>query len=216
MLKYIVLSAYCILSILDLYFIKSLRYKRRIFTKSLLMPLLMLFLLFQTGVSYPLAIAALAFATMGDVFLLAKQKLRLVLGIASFLLCQLLYTIQFALFMDWQRVDPLFLLFAALYIALAVFAYSRYKLKEPKLKIAVIIYIAALSCMSFFALLRLLASPQTNSVLMFAGSLFFLCSDAVLAHEMFAGGYKHSKLLVMATYTVAQLLIVLGFAAKQA
>ena len=44
----------------------------------------------------------------------------------------------------------------------------------------------------------------------FIGALFFVSSDSILAYTKFVGGFPKSEIVVMATYGIAQFLLVWG------
>lgn len=76
------------------------------------------------------------------------------------------------------------------------------------LKIPVLVYMTAIGGMSWTAFIRQSSIPGYKFV--FAGTIFFIVSDAVLAIHQFETGLNLGKLTVMTTYGLAQFLIVTG------
>ncbi|MCI2050055.1 MAG: lysoplasmalogenase [Lachnospiraceae bacterium] len=77
---------------------------------------------------------------------------------------------------------------------------------DAKMRLPVILYMAVLLAMSWFALLRA-GALGGRSYLTFAGSVLFTASDTILAFHVFKG--KSGK-GIMETYVLGQLLIVEG------
>jgi uncharacterized membrane protein YhhN len=176
------------------------------------MPLLLLVYLFMDKPN-PLLIVALLASFAGDVLLLEMKGNRLKLGIASFLLSQLLYTIQWAIRTNWLRVTVAGLLVpAAVYLTAGIllFQYIRgvHGLAEMTLPAAV--YLTAISLMSLMSFHLMLTTGGHPSVMIYTGSLLFMASDIMLARETFRSPFSHSNFLIMATYLAAQTLIILG------
>lgn len=75
--------------------------------------------------------------------------------------------------------------------------------------VPVLVYMLAISAMSYAAFIRDRSLPGYGMVLF--GTLFFIISDAVLAIQAFGPGMKLGSLTVMSTYAAAQFFIVTGF-----
>lgn len=71
------------------------------------------------------------------------------------------------------------------------------------------VYIFVISCMSATALFFAISNGQ-NAWWAFAGSLLFVLSDSLLAFQLFRTPFKYGRLLVMASYIPAQLLLAWG------
>lgn len=78
------------------------------------------------------------------------------------------------------------------------------------LKFPVIIYALVLVVMVLNALFRLGRTNNKSFFLVFAGALFFLVSDSLLAINKFLTPLPQSGLLIMSTYITAQFLIIEG------
>jgi len=78
------------------------------------------------------------------------------------------------------------------------------------LRIPVVIYALVLVVMVLNALFRLGRTNSKSFGLVFAGALFFMVSDSLLAINKFLTPIPQSGLLIMSTYIAAQFLIIEG------
>jgi len=183
-------------------------------TKPLLMPLLIAYYLTAGCGINGLIVAALAFGTAGDVFLMIPvHKDRMFMaGLGAFLVNQLLYVAAFLLSVDWHRgFEPLLLLYALPYLAYGAIMYGTLHRHLGKLRGAVIVYMSAILMMGIASLLRRISHEGPGFWLVLAGALVFIASDSILAYDKFVGRVRLGKPLVMLTYIAAQLLITRGF-----
>jgi len=79
-----------------------------------------------------------------------------------------------------------------------------------KMKLPVLVYIAAITIMAGFAAGRFVDLGGTQPLLAFAGAVLFLISDSVLAYDRFAKKIRPAQILILGTYFPAQLLIALS------
>lgn len=192
----------------DLYLIFTGNQENRLFTKSLLMPLLF-FGYFLESKKQNFKInkifgLGLVLSFSGDFFLLYSWGF--LVGLGSFLLAHICYILVF-----WNLKKSNFgnkFLLPILVYLVAFIWYLYPHLGE--MKIPVILYAIAISTMLYAAL-------NTNSKFLIFGALFFVISDSVLAYNLFIEKSLVTNLLVMITYVVAQVLLVAGmiFYAKQ-
>jgi uncharacterized membrane protein YhhN len=153
---------------------------------------------------------ALLFCFFGDFFLEFSQKEScFISGVASFLMGHIFYIICFVQQasngLPWWVFLILFL-----YVAYGFNFYMGLKVEDKRLKAALGVYSGVILLMSFSALLRINSVITSKFVLTFIGSLLFVASDSVLAHNMFNKKVKHADLWIMSTYGLAQLLIIMG------
>ncbi len=187
----------------------------QLFTKPLLIPLLMWWVWLNTGPSKrrSIILVALFFSFAGDVFLLFEYKnpVLFIPGLISFLLTHILYIVYFLSLPGTQksllRTSPLLALLVVGYgLALLYILYP----SLGALKIPVIIYATVIMCMLLASLHVYKRIPQAAGRLFIAGACFFILSDSLLAVNKF-----HNPLafpfLIMLTYCMAQFLIVKGF-----
>ncbi len=148
-----------------------------------------------------LVIAGLGFALLGDVFLLYPK--RFVLGLASFLVTHLCYSVAF--FTGFSTTGIVFIA-----LPLAIYAVGLYLFLFPKLsslKLPVSLYMLAIMLMVYQAAERYLALKDEASLIAFIGTILFLVSDSILAINKFKRPFKQADALVLATYYAAQWLI---------
>jgi uncharacterized membrane protein YhhN len=132
------------------------------------------------------------------------------IGLSCFLVMQLLYTITFLK----DRVNDILLMIyrslPILFISIAVIAYLWNGLGEMRIPVSV--YTAAISLMVISALIR-----RSNMYWYFPvviGVILFMISDALIAVSKFGPSFNGIEYGVMATYMLAQYLIVRGMIEK--
>lgn len=146
--------------------------------------------------------AAIVFSGAGDVILDLSFEGSFIFGLAAFLIAHLWYIGLFGLDIAWNKLRPLATLPAILYPAgMAVFLWPHL----GGLKIPVAVYVAVIATMLVFAINRRSAG---KSVLF--GAIFFLASDSILAINKFYSPQPWARYAIMATYYLAQYLIVTG------
>lgn len=183
----------------------------RAIIKTLFMALLGVALVLM-GASWVL-ILALAAAALGDFLLALDKPAMLPLGIGAFLICQLSYLFIFATHAAaGAAAAPVLARYAAIAaivaIAIAFLAWIGPKLEA--MTIPVVIYACAISAMASASMLL-----PWNAAPAMLGAAFFLCSDFVLAAELFrlapdSPARRITAPIVWGTYAAAQVFIVLG------
>jgi uncharacterized membrane protein YhhN len=143
-----------------------------------------------------------------------KGMLFFMLGLLSFLVAQLFYGY---LFFESVKIENRegFLkgryFFLIIYLIYAGIIFS---LLLPKLnmglKIAIFIYMFAISTMSALALNRYRVVSSVSFLLVFIGSVLFIVSDTFIALDTFYQPIPYHRLYTMSTYISAQFLIMLG------
>ncbi|MBL4937419.1 lysoplasmalogenase [Clostridium sp. YIM B02515] len=211
-IKLALIVPFLILCILNVFYEKNGKRKGVVFTKPLLMPLLGVFYSLNTAHINYYILLALTFGFLGDVFLLKNNRNSLVLaGIVSFLIGHVFYIFIFALSSYMLKPIPIwFLLFLLPYIGIAYLMFKKLLSTMESMKFPAIIYMCVLCTMSFMSLSRIWAVSLLSFMLTFLGSLSFLISDSILAFDMFSARKGNNGAVIMATYTFAQLLIVIG------
>ncbi len=160
---------------------------------------------------------AIFFAWGGDVFLMFTDKgeLYFPLGLVFFLVSHIFYILAYRLSFPQNEFSLLQtnkrLVLPFIFVGTIVYTFLFNKLGI--LQIPVFFYTLVLISMSVFALNRYKKVSQTNFLMVFVGSLFFIVSDLCLAINMFAFPIPASGIIVMTTYITAQYLIVRGIRA---
>jgi len=198
---------YVLVALVDLTFI-GLDMPYRVFSK----PLVLLVLLFAVMRFFPggvkkhlLYFVALCFALLGDSFLLASGELSFLMGLGSFLLMQVIYTI---LFLRTRatiglRHLPVILTILGLAVGLSIYLWP----STGELRIPVIAYTAAIVAMVIAGFLR---KPTAGFWWIATGVTFFMVSDSILAINKFVVSAAWMEVGLMATYVMAQGCICYG------
>lgn len=213
----------------DLRRLKNLYTRRFRVLKFCLMPLLLLFYLSSSLWGWPFGLGsgllpgpveltivlALIFGWAGDSLLELSPKL-FPFGLFSFLLGHVFYILRFFLRMGWDRIESPRLVSMILFGAVlaAVIVYLSYMIREvfsipetKKLRVPLILYLAALAMLVLSSGGLLSIRLDLPSGICFLGACLFVLSDSFLAFAMFKGRNEKG---IMVTYTLAQLLLVLG------
>ncbi|MFT6866300.1 MAG: putative membrane protein YhhN [Cyclobacteriaceae bacterium] len=183
------------------------------FTKPLLMPLLIYYVfLFAGGViSLPrlMMAGALVFSWLGDVILLNKgDEMFFLAGLGSFLVAQVIYAITLSkasfqpIKFEWRPLLPLML-----YGALLLFALVR---NSGDMAPAIVVYGFGILTMLSMARLRRWGTNTESYKLAFIGAFLFVVSDSILGLNKFVFDIPAGDFLVMATYIPAQFFLVKG------
>ncbi len=159
-----------------------------------------------------LFLIALFFALGGDVLLMIRGMHLFIPGLASFLIMQLFYISVFSRQIKTKttRADSLLSAIPFLGYAITLFTYIAPNLTDPVIKVAVAIYAASISVMSWLAFRRRSSVSRVSFLYVFLGALLFMVSDSLIAIGRFIAPIPLNGLWVMGTYSAAQLFITLG------
>lgn len=146
-------------------------------------------------------LAGLIFSTVGDVFLINDKKF-FVHGLLSFLLGHLCYV---AAFCTTPHLPS-----GVFYLIYVAFFLNILWQRLGQFKISVIVYAATIAAMSWLAFSRYLESGSDKTFAAFVGSIFFVASDSLLAHNKFRKPFSLAPIFILGTYFVAQWLIALS------
>ncbi len=148
-------------------------------------------------------LGGLVFSLFGDIFLMLPKD-RFVAGLVSFLVAHLFYIFAFCaqtgFHFSWWILLPL------LIVAIIIFSFLRQGL--GKLKIPVIVYMAAIMAMAWQALEWWNFSDNSQALFASIGAILFVFSDSMLAIDRFRKSFKSAKVVILSTYFSAQVLIV--------
>ncbi len=197
-----------IIFLLDLFFVWNGENEPRFFTKTLLLPLLVIIYVVESKrlSSSPLQInklflTGLILSFFGDLFLLFDWGF--LPGLGSFLMAHVLYIITFFKF---KKKNPSVLITAGISVYLFGLLFFLFP-HLNEMKIPVIIYGTVISAMLWFGV-------RTRSKLLILGALLFVISDTLLAFNIFVNQNAILSLLVMITYVFAQYMLVKGMLKK--
>lgn len=184
-------------------------------SKPLLMPVLALFFVTNTGKSpSPLTkwvLAALFFSWAGDVLLMFQDKIPdfFLFGLSAFLLAHIFYITFFHSIRIKEGIKGklILLLPVALYYGVLIFWLSPYL---GDMKMPVVIYGLIISFMLMLALHMPFVRNNEAGKLLVTGALLFVLSDSVLAINKFYRPFQFAGIAIMLTYGLAQYFIVKG------
>ena len=210
---WILLAIDCILIVLQLQ-------EYRIFTKPLLMPVLLIALLIQTSGSMHirskfLISGALFFSFVGDVVLLNdSDAIYFILALTAFLAAHIFYTVFFFHVHTISKKNAWVLPLSALLIIgyeYFLLSYLWDNLILDKLLAPVLVYAMIIGIMLFSAIKTVTGRRIQKAAYYFIpGALLFVASDTFLALYKFAGHFVDADFLIMLTYGAAQFLLTLG------
>lgn len=191
----------------------------RVFSHGLLAPLLLIILLTQTfktkhKKSKALVVMALMASWCSDVFLLNTQSSNAVaVGFSAFIIARLFYAFFFIRIAPIRIKSLNLIIIAGVFIAVFIGAFWSVVLhsiavnKTPYAVCAVVIGFMLLASLHTYSNSRI---SKLSWQFFIPGGVFFIFSDAVLALDYFYYKESTSAVLIMATYAMAQFLIVKG------
>ena len=151
-------------------------------------------------------LGALAASLAGDAFLMVEGFF--VPGLAAFLLAHLAYIAVLRRGQRWFAHRGA--LAATLAIGLGMYLFLWHGGLPPALRLPVAVYVTVIALMAAQALGRAHQLRTRGATLVALGACSFLCSDAVLATNRFVQPLPWAALWVLASYYLAQGLIVAG------
>lgn len=188
----------------------------RLFSKPVLMPIIMAFYAMSASLSSihaRLFLSALFFSWLGDIFLLfeANNGIYFILGLSAFLTAHILYIIYFSKIqsntISFFRKRPV------MFLAVVAYVVELLYLLWPQLgpmKLPVLIYALVIGSMLIMALWQYGKLPRSIALLFIIGAMLFVLSDSALALNRFYQPHPYSGILVMSTYVAAQVFLTLG------
>lgn len=186
-------------------------WKRRV-TKTLFLPTLLLFYLLRAQTIAPVLIGALFFGWMGDLFMMLPDGHRWkMVGPVSFGIGHLVYMAAFIQFGGVAAIPFSgygVLLFYPLWIWVGYRLMGKNLKQKGRVFELAILYAGVIGCMSLFAFSMVYTQ---GTVLPFVGALIFILSDTMVLYRKYGRPFERNKFWVIATYMLAQILIVAGF-----
>jgi len=152
-----------------------------------------------------LILAGLLASLAGDVFLMLDKKW-FSAGLGCFLAAHGFYILAFRPAPDRPATMGTLLPFL-------VFGLLIVRALAPnlgKLKLPVLVYIAAITVMAWFAAARFIEIGSWRTLAALIGAMLFVASDAVLAYARFVKDFASAQLFILGAYFPAQLLIALS------
>lgn len=185
------------------------------FLKPFLLPFLLLAVYFYKRFSTKkILLIALTFSWIGDIILMFANKgeLYFIAGLIAFLLSHIFYIILFSKQLKiylkkskiifWVGVTTIVFYLTVMMLILLP--------SLGGLKIPVFVYALTISIMLLFALKGFLNWQKPANSYILIGAAVFVASDSILAFDKFHAPLQYNSFLIMATYLLAQYLIVVG------
>ncbi|WP_412468527.1 lysoplasmalogenase [Pedobacter sp. KLB.chiD] len=192
------------------------------FVKPLIAAVLLIWLYVDTnlrGRFHKRIFTGLIFAWIGDILLMFQNGNTsfFISGLMAFVVCHIFYIRAFTLDhkSNPHHKTPYFLWVVG---AFAIFCSGLFFYLQPKLgpmQFPVLMYAIIVTVMAIMAFNRYGKVNIFSFKLIFYGALFFLLSDSILAINKFAQPIPQSGALIMATYMIAQYLMVYGTISRQ-
>lgn len=212
-MNYIFLAIFIISTAVHLYASLKQNTKVRNITKPfILLSLLGFYVLSASDVSVAI-ILALAFSWLGDVLLIPKGTKWFTAGGIAFMISHAFFIAGYCRDIVFSAIPVALIIVLAVFFAVTVaFIFSKLKEHLPKaLFYPMFLYLLINGAMNCFALFRLASNPTAATITTAIGAALFFVSDSSLFFVRFK---KDSKLkthfVVMLTYSIGELLIVLG------
>lgn len=212
-MKYVFLAVFLVSTAVHLY--ASLRQDTRLrnVTKPfILLSLLGFYVLAARSVSAAVVLA-LIFSWLGDVLLIPKGVKWFTAGGIAFMISHAFFVAAYTKDVVFSRIPVFLIVLLAVFFAAAVaFIFSKLKPHLPKaLFYPMFLYLLINGTMNCFAIFRCVSAPSAATLTTAIGAALFFVSDTALFFVRFK---KDSRLkthfLVMLTYSIGELLIVLG------
>lgn len=212
-MKYVFLAVFVIATAIHLYASLQQDKKLRNMTKPFILLSLLGFYLLAAKTPSTFIILALIFSWIGDVLLMPKGVKWFTAGGISFMVSHVFFILGYLKDISFSAISPvLVILLAVFFIAVVSYIFSKLKSHLPKaLFYPMFLYLLINGAMNCFAIFRWVSFPCAATLTTAVGAALFFISDSSLFFVRFN---KESRLkthfLVMLTYSIGELLIVLG------
>ena len=212
-MKYLFLGVFVLSAAVHLYASAKKDTGMRNFTKPfILLSLLGFYVLSARSLSGAIVLA-LIFSWLGDVLLIPKGVKWFTAGGIAFMISHAFFVAAYTKDVVFSRIPVFLIVLLAVFFAAAVaFIFSKLKPHLPKaLFYPMFLYLLINGTMNCFAIFRCVSAPSAATLTTAIGAALFFVSDTALFFVRFK---KDSRLkthfLVMLTYSIGELLIVLG------
>ncbi|MFC3563637.1 lysoplasmalogenase [Pedobacter jamesrossensis] len=213
---------FALVYIIQLYAETSGNISLRNFSKPLIVITLLIWLYSSTNLKgrfHKRIFTGLVFGLIGDILLMLQSGRPnfFIFGLIAFLLCHIFYIRAFTLdHKSNPNYKNPFLLWAI--GVFAIFCSGLFFYLQPSLgamQFPVLMYAIIITFMAIMAVNRYGKVNIFSYKLILYGALFFLLSDSALAVNKFAQPIPQAGVLIMATYMLAQYLIVYGTVVRE-
>jgi len=168
----------------------------------------------QRSKAFYITIVALVFSWLGDMFLMiaGSGAQFFMMGIGAFLLAQLFYSLnfQFLKFDSERKFHLLSIVWILIIVIYSINIWIDLRLNLGDFYIPVLAYLVVISIMAISAGSRYRRTHTGSFILCYAGALVFMISDSLIAINKWHHPVEQERLIVMATYILAQWMIING------
>ena len=212
-MKYVFLAVFIIATAIHLYASLKQDKKMRNMTKPFILLALLGFYVLAARVPSTFIILALIFSWLGDVLLMPKGVKWFTAGGIAFMISHVFFILGYLKDVNFAAIPVwLVILLAVFFVSVVTYIFSKLKPHLPKaLFYPMFLYLLINGAMNCFAIFRWVSVPSAAPLTTAIGAALFFISDSSLFFVRFN---KESRLkthfLVMLTYSIGELLIVLG------
>lgn len=212
-MKYVFLAVFIIATAIHLYASLKQDKKMRNMTKPFILLALLGFYVLAARVPSTFIILALIFSWLGDVLLMPKGVKWFTAGGIAFMISHVFFILGYLKDVNFAAIPVwLVILLAVFFVSVVTYIFSKLKPHLPKaLFYPMFLYLLINGAMNCFAIFRWVSVPSAATLTTAIGAALFFISDSSLFFVRFN---KESRLkthfLVMLTYSIGELLIVLG------
>ena len=212
-MKYVFLAVFIIATAIHLYASLKQDKKMRNMTKPFILLALLGFYVLAARVPSTFIILALIFSWLGDVLLMPKGVKWFTAGGIAFMISHVFFILGYLKDVNFAGIPVwLVILLAVFFVTVVTYIFSKLKPHLPKaLFYPMFLYLLINGAMNCFAIFRWVSVPSAATLTTAIGAALFFISDSSLFFVRFN---KDSRLkthfLVMLTYSIGELLIVLG------
>ncbi len=212
-MNYIFLAVFIVSTAIHLYASFKNDKKLRNITKPFILLALLGFYALTARAVYWEIILALFFSWLGDVLLIPKGTKWFTAGGIAFMISHIFFILGYSREIAFSSIPVVLIVLLAVFFAATVtFIFSKLKKHLPKaLFYPMFLYLLINGAMNCFAIFRLVGNPTVSTAITALGAALFFISDTSLFFVRFNKESRmKSHFIVMLTYSVGELLIVLG------
>ena len=211
--KYAFLAVFVISTAIHLYASLKKNQKLRNITKPFILLSLLGFYVFAARNIYVAIILALFFSWLGDVLLIPKGTKWFTAGGIAFMISHAFFIVGYCKEIVFSAIPVVLIVLLSVFFAVTVaFIFSKLKEHLPKaLFYPMFLYLLINGAMNCFAIFRCVSNPVPSTIITAVGAALFFVSDTSLFFVRFKkDGKLKTHFVVMLTYSIGELLIVLG------
>lgn len=212
-MKYAMLIIFAISTIIHLY--ASLKKNKPLRDKSkpfILLGLLGFYCVSAKAIMWTVVLA-LIFSWIGDILLINKGTKWFTAGGIAFMISHVFFIISYAKYVNFEAINKIILIsLPLLFIVASLIIFKFLKPHLPKMLFyPMMLYLIINGMMNCFAWFRALSTTGVAAIITAVGALLFFISDSSLFFVRFDKNcILKTHFLVMLTYSIGELLIVLG------